>query len=106
VKHMLHASELEGPVVIGPELFDGFGMVLEHHVLEPGERLRWDAPADASERSVYVARGSGYAEVAGEQLALGHESALWLEPGEQCSFAAGDDGLELLAAVAPVPERA
>jgi quercetin dioxygenase-like cupin family protein len=76
------------------------GMELTVLALAPGASGSW-GPADG-ERFLYVIRGAGSAEVAREQLRLERESVLWLEPGEDAALEAGPDGLEALAASAPM----
>lgn len=61
--------------------------------LGPGER-RPPARAEAGETFLYVIAGTG--SVSGVPLAV--ESVVWLEPGDEYSLAAGDDGLDLLLA--------
>jgi mannose-6-phosphate isomerase-like protein (cupin superfamily) len=50
---------------------------------------------------LYVIRGSGQAIVNGEEMPLTVENVLWVEPGEQYQFVAGEDGLEILQGYAP-----
>jgi quercetin dioxygenase-like cupin family protein len=54
-----------------------------------------------TDQLLYVIRGSGTAVVNGEDMPLNDESVLWLEPGEQYQFIAGEDGLEILQGYAP-----
>jgi len=49
-----------------------------------------------TDQLLYVIRGSGKAIVNGEEMSLTIESVLWVEPGEQYQFVAGEDGLEIL----------
>jgi mannose-6-phosphate isomerase-like protein (cupin superfamily) len=50
---------------------------------------------------LYVIRGNGTAEVDERTFPLEGESVLWLEPGEQYCFIAGENGLEILQGYAP-----
>ena len=47
---------------------------------------------------VYVAAGSGTAQVGAEQYPLERESMLWLSPATEIALTAGPDGLECLLA--------
>ncbi len=75
-------------------------MVASRWVFEPGARGPELIHGDTSQL-LYVIRGSGSACVEGEALPLAVESVLWLEPGEQVQFIAGDNGLEILQGYAP-----
>jgi quercetin dioxygenase-like cupin family protein len=75
-------------------------MVARRWVLQPGiegpERVHGDV-----DQLLYVMRGSGTVIVNGAEFPLGHESILWLEPGERYRFVAGPGGLEILQGYAP-----
>ncbi len=76
-------------------------MVARRWLLEPGARGPEQTQGDA-DQLLYVIRGSGAAIVDGRKFPLaGGESILWLEPGEQYRFIAGEDGLEILQGYAP-----
>jgi len=65
--------------------------------LEPGARAPF-AHCHSHDEEVYVVvAGDGRAIVEGEVVELRPWSALWVPPGSARSFAAGPDGLELLA---------
>lgn len=102
MRRVAKAAELaaDGAVtaLAGPE--DGVGVELHRLDLAPESRLEWQAAA-AGEHAVYVIAGSGLLEAGGAHFPLGAESVAWLEPGERCVFAAGGQGLRLLAAQAP-----
>ncbi len=52
----------------------------------------------AQEAMVYVAAGSGTAQVGAEQYPLERESMLWLSPATEIALTAGRDGLECMLA--------
>lgn len=83
------------------ELTDGtLALAARRLALDPGERgprLR----ASGAEAFLYVIAGSGRVHAAAGSEALGAESVVWLERGDDCSLEAGDEGLELLLAQAP-----
>lgn len=54
-----------------------------------------------TDQLLYVICGSGKAIVNGEEMPITSESVLWVEPGEQYQFVAGEDGLEILQGYAP-----
>ena len=71
--------------------------------LEPRETAaRVEVPA--GEAFLYVIGGSGRVQASGESAVLFAESVVWLEPGDTCALEAGDDGLLLLLAQAPVAD--
>ena len=78
-----------------PDTFAEPTMIAHRWVLDPGARGPMLKHGNA-EQLLYVIRGSGAAEVNGEALSLSDESMLWLEPGEEYCFVAGDEGLEIL----------
>jgi quercetin dioxygenase-like cupin family protein len=87
-------------VIADTELFGAVRMSARVLELAPGVRAP-GLTAEAGETMAYVIRGGGSAHVDGDELPLVHESMLWIEPGEVCELAAGDEGLELLVAHAP-----
>lgn len=60
-------------------------------------------PVEAREAMVYVAAGSGTAQVGAEQYALERESMLWLGPATEITLTAGPDGLECMLAQSAGP---
>lgn len=54
-----------------------------------------------TEQLLYIIEGRGAALVGGERLPLEPETVLWLEPGDEYQFEAGEDGLEILQGYAP-----
>lgn len=78
-----------------PDTFAEPTLIARRWVLQPGARGPQLEHGNA-EQLLYVIRGSGTAEVDGEELPLSDESMLWLEPGETYCFVAGDSGLEIL----------
>jgi redox-sensitive bicupin YhaK (pirin superfamily) len=52
----------------------------------------------AQEAMVYVAEGSGTAQVGAERYPLERESMLWLSPATEIVLTAGPDGLECMLA--------
>ncbi len=75
-------------------------MVARRWVFEPGARGP-ELVQGNTDQLLYVIRGSGTAIVNDQELPLADESVLWLEPGEQYRFIAGQDGLEILQGYAP-----
>jgi quercetin dioxygenase-like cupin family protein len=75
--------------------FGAPAMIARRWVLAPGIRGP-ELVHGEEDQLLYVIRGSGMALVHGESLPLLEESVLWLEPGEQYQFVAGEDGLEIL----------
>lgn len=65
--------------------------------LEPGARQAFSHRHEAVEEIYVVVAGAGTATVDGEAVALQPWSALRVAPAAVRTFAAGDDGLELLA---------
>jgi len=55
-------------------------------------------PVAAREAMVYVASGSGTAQVGTERYPLERESMLWLSPATEIVLTAGPDGLECMLA--------
>jgi quercetin dioxygenase-like cupin family protein len=69
--------------------------------LAPGAAMP-PVPVAAQEAMVYVAAGSGSAQVGAERYPLERESMLWLSPATEIALTAGPDGLEcMLAQSAP-----
>jgi quercetin dioxygenase-like cupin family protein len=58
-----------------------------------------------TDQLLYIIRGRGKAIVNGEEFPLDTESVLWVEPGEQYQFIAGESGLEILQGYAPGEEQ-
>ncbi len=58
-----------------------------------------------TDQLLYVIRGDGQAIVNGEAMLLTNENVLWVEPGDQYQFLAGEEeGLEILQGYAPGEE--
>ncbi|MGH3067086.1 MAG: hypothetical protein ACRDMI_00710 [Streptosporangiaceae bacterium] len=55
-------------------------------------------PIAAQEAMLYVAAGSGTAQVGEERYPLERESMLWLSPAAEVALTAGPDGLECMLA--------
>jgi quercetin dioxygenase-like cupin family protein len=70
-------------------------MAARRWVLEPSARGSELVQGEA-DQLLYVIRGSGRAIVDGQEFGLDPENVLWLEPGEQYRFIAGESGLEML----------
>lgn len=75
-------------------------MVARRWVLEPSAQGP-ELVQGNTDQLLYVIRGSGTAIVNDQEFPLADESVLWLEPGEQYRFIAGQDGLEILQGYAP-----
>jgi quercetin dioxygenase-like cupin family protein len=75
-------------------------MVARRWILQPGASGPQTTHADV-DQLLYVARGGGKAVVDGQEMPLGYESILWLEPGETYHLVAGPEGLEILQGYAP-----
>jgi quercetin dioxygenase-like cupin family protein len=75
-------------------------MVTRRWVFESGARGP-QLEQGETDQLLYVIRGSGQAIVNSEEMPLAEESVLWVEPGEQYQFVAGDEGLEILQGYAP-----
>jgi quercetin dioxygenase-like cupin family protein len=85
-------------VCAGPAAFGApVEMQARLFTLEPGAATPTVAIA-AQEAMVYVAAGSGTAQVGAEQYPLERESMLWLSPATEIVFTAGPDGLECMLA--------
>ena len=87
-------------VVAAGSTFDDLAVELRRLDVDPGASAAVDAPG-AGEYVVYVIGGGGMVRTGGEELPLGPESVIWLDPGERCEIVAGPDGLQALAAHAP-----
>jgi quercetin dioxygenase-like cupin family protein len=86
--------------VADAELIGAPAMVTRRWVFEPGGQGPKLEQGD-TDQLLYVICGSGKAIVNGEEMPLTRESVLWVEPGEQYQFVAGEDGLEILQGYAP-----
>jgi quercetin dioxygenase-like cupin family protein len=83
-----------------PQIIGAPAMVARRWVLEPGAQGP-DLVLGNADQLLYVIQGSGMAIVDGAEFPLADESVLWLEPGEQYRFIAGENGLEILQGYAP-----
>ena len=91
--------------VADAELIGAPAMVTHRWVFEAGAQGPKLEQGD-TDQLLYVIRGSGKAIVNGEEMLLTAETVLWVEPGEQYQFVAGEEGLEILQGYAPGdPER-
>ena len=86
--------------VANADIIGSPAMVARLWLLEPGAQGPELVQGDV-EQLLYVIRGSGSAIVNGDEMVLTTESVLWLEPGEQYQFIAGEDELEILQGYAP-----
>jgi quercetin dioxygenase-like cupin family protein len=82
------------------EIIGAPAMVTRRWVFEAGAQGP-KLEQDDTDQLLYVVRGSGKAIVDGQAMPLTDESVLWVEPGEQYQFVAGEDGLEILQGYAP-----
>jgi uncharacterized cupin superfamily protein len=105
---LVHLRELEDDAASG-----GFGETLEARFarrplggerlglslqrVKPGARAPFGHRHEHDEEVYLVVAGSGYALVEGERVELRAWDALRVPPGSARAFAAGDDGLELVA---------
>jgi len=74
---------------------------LRRWVLAPRACTPLSTHTTVQERFFYVIKGAGTVTVNNERHPLAQESIVWIEPGDQWSFNAGPQGLELLEAIAP-----
>ena len=86
--------------VADAEIIGSPAMAARRWLLKPGARGPELVQGDV-DQLLYVIRGSGKAIVDGEEMSLTDESVLWLEPGEQYQFVAGENELEILQGYAP-----
>lgn len=82
------------------EIIGSPAMVARLWMLKPGARGPELVQGNV-DQLLYVIRGSGSAIVNGEEILLTNESVLWLDPGEQYQFVAGEEDLEILQGYAP-----
>lgn len=82
------------------EIIGNPAMVARRWILEPGAKGP-EMIQGNTDQLLYVIKGSGRAIVNGEEMPLTCESVLWLEPGEQYQFIAGESHLEILQGYAP-----
>ena len=75
-------------------------MVARRWILEPRAKGP-ELVQGNTDQLLYVIKGSGSAIVNGKEMSLTDESVLWLEPGEQYQFIAGENKLEILQGYAP-----
>lgn len=90
--------------VADAEVIGAAAMVARRWVIEAGAQGP-KLEQNNTDQLLYVIRGSGKAVVNGEEMPLSDENVLWLEPGEQYQFIAGEDGLEILQGYAPGEEK-
>lgn len=86
--------------VADPEMIGAPAMTARRWVLEAGAQGP-ELVQGETEQLLYIIRGSGTAIVNGEEMPVSDEFVLWVEPGEQYQFVAGEDGLEILQGYAP-----
>jgi quercetin dioxygenase-like cupin family protein len=93
-----HGAGWTETVCAGPSAF-GAPVKMQGRLftLGPGAAMP-PVPVAAQEAMVYVAAGSGTAQVGAERYPLERESMLWLSPATEIALTAGPDGLECMLA--------